>query len=184
MNRIAIAALLSFFAAAPAFAENDDGIYVGVKLGSANVGGSAIGYGVYGGYIIDSSVTSSITSQSEFTKALRFAFELEYTDLGSNSTWQAASTYATYKASAIGVVVAAMYPVHPQFSVIAKAGFAKTSNELSCSGCSWGWNTSTVDLRGGLAGQYNLTEQIGLQAGIDSYPDGFTQLSAGAVFKF
>jgi hypothetical protein len=184
MKKIAVAVLLSSFAAAPAFAENDGGIYVGAKMGSSNVGGSAFGYGVYGGYLVDSDVTSGVTSLSEYTEKLRFAGEVEYTTLGSNSTWGAGFTYATYRASAFGIVLAATYPVNPQFSVIAKAGIARTSYELSCSGCSWGFNTSTVDMRGGVAGQYNLTEQLGLRAGIDSYPDGFTQMSAGAVFQF
>lgn len=183
MKKIVFAAMLSAFAAAPAFAENGSGIYAGVKLGQADVGGTALGLGVFGGYVIDSLI-SGLTSKSEFTKKLSFAGEVEYTSLGSNSTWGPSATYATYKASALGVVLAATYPINPQFSVIAKAGVASTSYEYACGGCSWGWNNSTVDLRVGVAGQYNLTEQIGLRAGIDSYPDGFNQLSAGAVFKF
>lgn len=182
MKKIAIAALLSAFAAAPAFAENDGGIYLGVKAGSSDVGGSAIGGGLYGGFIIDPSVTSSFTSKSEFTKNLSFAGEAEYTVLGSTD-----STWGTYKASAIGAVLAVTYSFNTQFSAIAKAGLARTTYEYTCTvlcGGWSGWNTSTTGLRLGAAGQYSLTEQIGLRAGYDIYPDGFSQLSAGAVFKF
>lgn len=184
MKNIVFAALLSILVAAPAFAETDGGIYVGAKMGSSDVGGNASGYGLYGGYAIDSSITSSITSKSEFTKNLSFAGEVEYTSLGSNSTWGVGGTYSTYKASAIGAVLAVIYPINSQFSAIVKAGLAQTTYELTCSGCSWGWNNTTIDLRYGIAGQYNLTKQIGIRAGYDAYPDGFSQLSAGAVFKF
>lgn len=181
MNKIIIAVLLSVFAV-PVFAGNEAGIYAGVKLGTSNVGVTAFGYGVYGGYIIDSSVTSSITSKSEFTKKLNFAGEVEYTSLGNTSLGG-----VTYSASAIGAVLAVTYPINQQFSAIAKAGLARSSHEVTCSGCGVYWpniNTSTIGLRYGAAGQYNLTQQIGLRAGYDAYPDGFSQLSAGAVFKF
>lgn len=183
MKKIVIAVLLSSsFATAPASAENNGVGYAGFKLGTSDVGGAAFGFGVYGGYIIDQSVTSSITSKSEFTKKLSFAGEAEYTSLGSNTIGG-----VTYKASAMGVVLAATYPINPQFSAIAKAGLARTAHEVTCPGCGAIWpnlNTSTFGLRIGAAGQYNLNQQIGLRAGYDAYPDGFSQLSAGAVFKF
>ena len=182
MKKIAFVVLLSAFVAAPAFAENNGVGYAGVKLGTSDVGGAAFGFGVYGGYIIDPGVTSSITSKSEFTKKLSFAGEAEYTSLGSNTVGS-----VTYKASAIGVVLAATYPITPQFSAIAKAGLARTAHEVTCAGCGAFWpniNTATFGVRIGAAGQYNLTQQIGLRAGYDSYPDGFSQLTAGGVFKF
>lgn len=182
MKKIVFAVLMSAFVATPVFAEKDGGIYAGIKLGTSDVGGSAFGFGVYGGYIIDPGVTSSITSKSEFTKKLSFAGEAEYTNLGSNSVGG-----VTYKASAMGVVLAATYPINPQFSAIAKAGLARTAHEVTCPGCGAFWpnlNKSTIGLRYGAAGQYNLNQQIGLRAGYDGYPDGFSQLTAGAVFKF
>ncbi len=180
MKKIIIAALLSVFVAAPAVAADAAGIYAGVKLGPSDVAGSTLGFGVYGGYNIDPSVTSKMTS-SDFMSKVSFAGEAEYTSFGSNS-----SGAFTYKASAIGVVVAATYPINPQFSVIAKAGLARTAYDVTCSGCGpfWNYTTNTIGLRAGAAGQYNLTQQIGLRAGLDFYPDGYNMLSAGAVIKF
>ena len=179
MKKIAIAALLSVFVAAPAVAADAAGIYAGVKLGPSDVAGSTLGFGVYGGYNIDPSVTSKMTS-SDFMSKVSFAGEAEYTYFGSNTNNNFGG--ATYKASAIGVVVAATYPINPQFSVIAKAGLASTTYDVTCSGC--GLSHTTFGLRFGAAGQYNLTQQIGLRAGLDFYPDGYSMLSAGAVIKF
>ena len=169
MKKVIIAALLSAFVATPAFAEKDTGIYAGVKVGQSDVGGNAIGYGVYGGYNIDQSVTSKIAGGSQFMEKVSFAGEVEYTSLGSNTI---------YKASSIGAVLAATYPINQQFSAIAKAGLARTVNDVSF------LSSTTIGLRVGIAGQYNLNEKIGLRAGYDVFPDGFSQLSAGAVFKF
>ena len=179
MKKIACAALLSVLAASPAFAEKDTGIYAGVKLGQADVGGNAIGFGVYGGYNIDPSVTSKMFGHSKFMDKVSFAGEGEYARLGSNSAGA-----STWKASVIGVALAATYSFNQQFSAIAKAGLARTTNELSCSGCGWGYSDSTISIRYGAAGQFNLNKKIGFRAGYDVFPEGFSQLSAGAVFNF
>jgi len=181
MKKIIIAALLSVFVAAPAVAADADGIYAGIKLGPSDVVGSTLGFGVYGGYNIDPSVTSKMTS-SDFMSKVSFAGEAEYTSFGSNTRFG-----ATYKASAIGAVVAATYPINPQFSVIAKAGLARTTTDVTCAGAgcaAFNYTTNTIGLRAGAAGQYNLTQQIGLRAGLDFYPDGYSMISAGAVIKF
>ena len=182
MKKIVIAVLLSAFAATPALAEKGSGIYVGVKVGQSDVyGSSEIGYGVYGGYNIDQSVTAKMVGNSKFMSQVSFAGEAEYTVLGSYS-----SGPVTAKASAMGAALAATYPINPQFSAIAKAGLARTAYDITCSGCFFWANTSsnTIGLRVGIAGQYNLHEKIVLRAGYDSYPNGYSQLSAGAVFNF
>lgn len=180
MKKIAVAALLSVFVATPAFAEKGTGIYAGVKLGQADVGGNTIGFGVYGGYNIDQSVTSKMFGHSKFMDKVSFAGEGEYSRLGSNSTGG-----VSYKASAIGVVLAGTYTFNQQFSAIAKAGLARTTNEFSCSTVFCGaYSNSTIGLRYGAAGQFHLNEKISLRAGYDEYPDGFSQVSAGAVFNF
>lgn len=145
-------------------------------MGTSDVVGSTLGFGVYGGYNIDPGVTAKITSK------VSFAGEGEYTNFGSN-------TYllgSNYKAYAIGAVVAATYIINPQFSVIAKAGLARTTTDVTCAGCgaTWNYTANTIGLRHGAAGQYNLTRQIGLRAGLDFYPDGYSMVSAGAVMKF
>ena len=171
---IIIAALLSVFVAAPAVAADAAGIYAGIKIGPSDVTGSPLGFGLYGGYNIDPGVTSKITTK------VSFAGEAEYTNLGSNTTLG-----ITYKASAIGFVVAATYPINQQFSVIGKAGLARTAYDVTCPGCGAAWNntTNTIGLRAGAAGQYNLTQQVGLRAGLDFYPN-YSMISAGAVIKF
>ena len=181
MKKIVITGLLLVFVAAPAVAADADGIYAGIKLGPSDVVGSTLGFGVYGGYNIDPSVTSKMTS-SDFMSKVSFAGEAEYTSFGSNTRFGT----TTYKASAIGAVVAATYPINPQFSVIAKAGLARTAYDVTCSGCGpfWNYTKNTIGLRAGAAGQYNLTQQIGLRAGLDFYPDGYSMISAGAVIKF
>ncbi len=179
MKRIIIAASLSVFVAVPAVAADAAGIYAGVKIGPSDVAGSTLGFGVYGGYNIDPGVTSKMTS-SDFMSKVRFAVEGEYTNFGSNTNFLGYN----YKASAIGAVVAATYPINSQFSVIAKAGLARSSTDVSCAGCFGNYATNTIGLRAGAAGQYNLTQQVGLRAGLDFYPDGYSMVSAGAVIKF
>jgi len=176
MKKIITAVLLSAFVAAPAVAADAGGVYAGIKMGPSDVAGSTLGFGVYGGYDVGPIITSN-----NFMSKVSFAGEAEYTDFGSNTAWG-----VTYKASAIGFVVAATYPINPQFSAIAKAGLARTAYDVTCAGCSAAWNytTNTIGLRAGAAGQYNLTRQIGLRAGLDFYPDGYSMISAGAVIKF
>ena len=175
MKRIAIAALLSVFVAAPAVAADAAGVYAGIKVGPSDVTGSPLGFGLYGGYNIDPGATSKITTK------VSFSGEAEYTNLGSNTTFG-----VTYKASAIGFVVAATYPINQQFSVIGKAGLARTAYDVTCPGCGpfGSYTKNTIGLRAGVAGQYNLTQQIGLRAGLDFYPDSYSMISAGAVIKF
>ena len=176
MKKIVIAMLLTVLVAAPAVAADAGGIYAGVKLGLSDVVGSTLGFGVYGGYNIDPSVTAKITSK------VSFAGEAEYTNFGSNTYFLGSK----YSAAAIGGVVAVTYPINQQFSVIAKAGLARTTTDVTCAGCGPFWNhtTNTIGLRVGAAGQYNLTRQVGLRAGLDLYPDGYSMVSAGAVIKF
>lgn len=179
MKKIAIAALLAAFISTPVFAESETGFYIGIKVGQSDVGGNTTGYGAYGGYHIDKKVTSEIVGRSKFLDQVSFAVEGEHTILGSNS----AGT-SKWKASAIGFMLAGTYPFNPQFSVLAKAGLARTTNELSCPSACGAYNNSTLGLRIGAAGQFHLSEKIDLRAGYDEYPDGFSQLSAGAVFNF
>jgi OmpA-OmpF porin, OOP family len=180
MKKVFIAALLSVFIAAPAVAADAGGIYAGVKMGPSDVAGSTFGFGVYGGYNIDPNVTSRI-EWGDFMSRVRFAGGGEYTSFGSNTS----NTYGgvTYRASAIGAVLAATYPINSQFSVIVKTGLARTTYDVTCSGCG-GLSRTTFGLRYGAAGQYNLTRDIGLRAGLDFYPDGYSILSAGGVVQF
>lgn len=177
MKRIVIVALLSVFVAAPAVAADTAGGYVGVKLGQSDVTGSPFGFGVYGGYN-----AGPIIKSNDFMSKVSFAGEAEYTDFGSNS-YSIFGSGITVKAYAIGAAVAATYPINPQFSVIAKAGLARSTTTVTCAGGFCPGSNNTIGLRYGAAGQYNLTQAIGLRVGYDAYPD-YSMMSVGAVMKF
>lgn len=184
MKKIAIAVLLSAFVAAPVFAAGE-GPYVGVKVGQSDVWGSSSGWGVYGGYNIPKSATSNWFPGSKFMEKVSWSGEVEYTKLGTNTVDLGFGVSDSYDVTAFGAVLTGTYPINPQFSAIAKAGLAQTSVDHTCSyfGCS-AYSTSTFGLRAGIAGQYNVNQKVGLRAGVDIYPDGYHQVSAGAVFTF
>jgi len=184
MNKIVVSILLSLFVAANAWAASGGAdpkgtIHVGVKAGPSNLTNSPIGFGVYGGYTLFGPNTFK---NNYFFSKLSFAVEGEYVSLGSVSG---------YSASTMGVVAAATYPINERFSAIAKAGVAslthKYPNVYWCgtfSLCNGTASVTTTGVHGGIAGQFNLTPKIGLRAGYDFYPDGFSMLSASGVFKF
>jgi OOP family OmpA-OmpF porin len=168
MKKIAIVALLSTLAAAPAMAA-DTGFYAGVNVGSATINSpglsSTTAIGVLGGY--------------DFNK--NFAAELAYTDFGSKS-------YPGFsvKSSAVSLSGVGSYPINEQFSVFAKLGVASTS--MSATGSP---TTSKSDLTYGVGAQLNVNKQIGIRLGYDVYKvsDGVVNRNenvwgVGAVFKF
>ncbi|HEY0665433.1 MAG TPA: outer membrane beta-barrel protein [Gallionella sp.] len=180
MYKFAASMLLTFFVAANAMAaggvaDKKGTIHVGVKVGPSDVTGSPVGVGVYGGYTLFGPNTFN---QNEFLSKLSFAVEGEYVNLGSTTTWG-----VTYSAYTMGAVAAATYPLNEQFSVIAKAGVASVTSEIT--GCGWWCNASSTSIgaHAGAAGQFNLTPQIALRAGYDSYPK-HSMMSFSGVFKF
>lgn len=183
MNKIAVSILLTVFVAANALAaggvaDAKGTIHVGVKAGPSNLTTSPIGFGVYGGYTLFGPNTFK---NNDFFSKVSFAVEGEYVDLGS---------VTGYSASTMGAVAAATYPINDQFSAIAKAGVASVTHKFPsayicgftiCTGTA---SVTTTGVHGGIAGQYNLTQKIGLRAGYDFYPDGFSMMSVSGVFKF
>lgn len=168
MKKIAIAALLSSFVAAPAFAA-DEGFYVGVKAGSATkkVGGlseSNTAYGLFGGYAFNPNV----------------AVEVAYTDLGT-------MVLGLTKFSAIDASVVGTYPINQSFSVFGKLGVASTQEKLL------GLSGSRTAATFGLGGQFNVNQSIGIRLGFDRYSFGdnvifnrgdVNMYSVAGVFKF
>jgi len=173
MKKIAIAVLLSTFVAAPSVAAD---FYAGVKLGSVNYGYNNVtnnrqaGFGLLGGYAINEN----------------FAVEAEYNSLGGFD-----SLPETIKGSSFGVSGVGSYPFNPQFSLFGKLGIA--SSTLKVTDPFFGKATvNKTDLTVGIGGQYNVSKEIGIRVGIDSYRVGDAvtgtssagMLYVGGVFKF
>ena len=181
MNKFAFATVLSILVsvntafAAEGNADKEGTIHVGIKAGPSDVSGSPTGFGVYGGYTLFGPNTFK---NNDFLSKLSFAVEGEYVDLGSSTSWG-----ITYSASTLGGVAAATYPVNEKFSVIVKAGMASVTSKIS--GCGWGWcgSSTSIGLHTGAAAHFNITPNIGVRAGYDSY-SGYRMMSANGVFKF
>ena len=180
MNKFAVSILLTFLMAANAVAaggvaDPKGTIHVGVKAGPSDVTGSPMGIGIYGGYTLFGPNTFK---QNAFLSKLSFAVEGEYVNLGSTTTWG-----VTYRASTMGAVAAATYPINDKFSAIAKLGVASVLSEVSGCGNWCNVSSTSIGVHAGAAGQFNLTPQIALRAGYDNYPN-HSMLSASGVFKF
>lgn len=166
MKKIAIAVLLSAFAAAPAVAA-DMGGYVGVNVGSAKIDSPGF----------DSSTSFALLGGYAFNE--NFAAEVAYTNFGSES-----GAGITSKSSAMSISGVGSLPLNEQFSLFAKLGFASTTLEML------GLSTSKSDLTWGLGAQFNVNKQVGIRVGYDQYkvgsPISLNQkvASVGAVFKF
>jgi OOP family OmpA-OmpF porin len=167
MKKIAIVALLSVFAAAPAVAAD---MYVGVKAGSVsnkvNTSESSNSFGISGGYTINPN----------------FAVEVGYTDLGDVAS-------GVIKFSALEISAVGSYPINEQFSLFGKLGMANTTEKLSALSLEGKRTAATY----GLGGQYNVSPTIGVRLGWEHYGfgDGTTfnegdssLVSLGGVFKF
>ncbi len=168
MKKIAIVALLSALAAAPAVAAD---IYVGANVAQNTSGYSGVststGFGILGGYSFSDSL----------------AAELAYSSFGDG-------TYSGGKTSGSATSLAAVFslPVGKDFAVKGKLGYAMTS--VTCSpGCT---TSGRSDITYGIGGQYNVSKTLGVTVGYDilgiggenGWPkkDG-NSLSVGVVYK-
>jgi OOP family OmpA-OmpF porin len=167
MKKIAIAALLSTFIAAPALAANG---YIGLSAGQNKMDVSgvkeSIAFSVFGGY-----------SYNEYIAA-----ELAYVNFGSADTNTAG---VSLKGSAASLSAVGSYPLGTDFSLFAKLGYASTSIEAT-----GGSSETKDDLTYGIGAQYNASRDIGVRLAYDSYRVGKTNtkdsnlLSIGVLFKF
>ncbi|MFH0933725.1 MAG: outer membrane beta-barrel protein [Pseudomonadota bacterium] len=175
MRKIIIAAML-YVLATPAVAAD---FYAGVKLGPSNVGYSNVsknnqlGWGVFGGYQI----------------SRLFSAEAEYVNLGGFDT-----SVSTNKVSAVAIKGVGTFPLGEKFSLIGKVGVSVSTISLTAR---HGWilsesSISNTGVTAGFAGQYNVSPEFGVRAGIDVYPVGNDtintttahQLSIYGVYKF
>jgi OmpA-OmpF porin, OOP family len=164
MKKIAIAAILSAFVAAPALAADT---YLGVNVGKNQTDYSGVNsstaIGVLGGYTINQHV----------------AAEVAYTNLGSADTKYGTSlTGHVFSIAAVGSL-----PLNNDFSLLGKLGLASSTVEES------GYSESKSDLTYGIGAQYNASKTVGIRLGYDSFKVGSsntkdsTLITIGAVFK-
>lgn len=182
MKKIAIVALLSAFAAAPAAAEN---MYAGVKMGSAHHGYSA----VQGGGTIKNNNQSGVGFFAGYNINEMFSAEAEYTKLGGFDT-----SFSTIQGSALGLSGVASFAIDRQFAAFGKLGISNSSLEDKPANGAGG---STITYRNtgvsvGLGVQYNATPAISIRGGFDIYPEGDSKSGTssaslwyvGGAFKF
>lgn len=165
MKKIAIAALLSAFVAAPAIAADS---YIGASAGQNKIDVSGVktstAYSLFGGY-----------SFSEF-----FAGELAYVDFGSADRDAGGSV----KGYAVSLDAVGSLPLGRDYALFAKLGLAETKVEPGVGG-----SQTKDDWTYGLGAQYNANRNVGVRLGYDNYRVGSdTRDSAlwslGVLFKF
>ena len=165
MKKIAIAAILSAFVAAPAIAAD---VYLGVNAGQNAIDVSTVksstAFGVLGGYTFNENI----------------AAEVAYTDLGS-----AERTFSPNKLTGNVMSIAAVgsLPLNKDFSLFAKLGYAQSKIDVP------GISETKSDLTYGIGAQYNASKTVGIRLGYDSFKVGTTNtkdsalITIGAVFK-
>jgi len=167
MKKIAIAALLSTFIAAPAIAAD---AYIGVSAGQNKLDFSGVksstAYSVFGGY--------------SFTDYI--AAELAYVDFGSADI----DGGGTAKGNAVSLSAVGSLPLGKDFSLFAKLGYATVKAEAT--GIA---SENKDDVTYGVGAQYNASRNVGVRLGYDIYRVKVgteTKDSAlwtlGALFKF
>lgn len=165
MKKIAIAALMTAFIAAPAIAAES---YFGLSAGQnkANFSGvkASTAYSLFGGY--------------SFTDYI--AGELAYVDFGSADR----DGGGTVKGYAVSLDAVGSLPLGRDFSLFAKLGLAETRMEPSGAG-----SETKDDWTYGLGAQYNASRNVGVRLGYDNYRVGSDTSdsalwSLGVLFKF
>lgn len=165
MKKIAIAVLLSAFAAAPAVAAPAvaaaSPFYVGAQLGDSYIGGFA-------GYQIDK----------------MYSVEASYIKFDSVST-----PFLETDRSSIGVAGVAMFPLTlkgaPPFSLFAKAGIERTSSKVKTAAPFPASSTTVTDTGLVLGGgaQYDFNKNFSARLGLDI--EGMADsLYVSALYKF
>lgn len=168
MKKLAIAALLSAFTAAPALAAEP--YYIGINAGQNQIDDSRISsstaFSVFGGYAFNEYI----------------AGEISYTNFGSADT-NVPGISVSGNAAALAAV--GSLPLNNDFSLFARLGYAST--RLEPTGAS---SETKSDLTWGVGGQYNATRTIGVRLAYDVYRVGETDTrnsaltSLGVLFRF
>jgi OOP family OmpA-OmpF porin len=175
------AILLFSMMAAPAFAANNEGFYVGGTLGNGKLGmtsnaalskTSDVVYGGLFGY--------------RYSQSL--AVEAQFTGIGKSTAVNGASV----KGDAFSLAAVGIAPINRDLELFGKLGVASTKT-TSVGFTSQG--ESRTGLTIGIGAQYNVSPNIAVRLGWDSYPAAISNagtksngnanvVAVGAVFKF
>jgi OOP family OmpA-OmpF porin len=176
MKKIAFLGLVFTLVAAPSLAE---GMYVGVKLGQANYDYS--------------NVTNNDQSAVGFLFGTHLgenaAVEVEYNNLGGFDSNTSNFSGSSFSLNGIGLI-----QINPQFSLFGKLGLASTTlKDQAKPGYSGGdVSYANTGLNLGLGVQFNISPQVSVRAGLDSFKVGNSMsttgktrmLYLGALLKF
>jgi Outer membrane protein beta-barrel domain len=180
LKKLAMIALLSAFAAAPAMADNTGTYYVAADVGSAT-------YSNLPGW----SNPSVIRIAGGFYFSSVFAVEMGYSMFGDSNYNDPVYGPAVISATSFQLSALAIMPLNSQFDLIGKLGLA--SNAETYTDASNGYGSWTRgDLLIGLGGQFHVNSQVSVRALFDSYgkfdnffpPMKATSASLGLVYDF
>lgn len=176
MKKIAALLFLSAVFAAPVFAADDEGIYVGVDVGSAhaNFPSNYIGQ-----------VTSSISPTSGALIGYQFdkywGFEGQYTSAGEVDTVNGANT-TKIKSEIYTLDFVFNYPLSDAFSLYGKAGYGYNTTKVDSTTSNYVGTERDLKTYG-LGGQFKVFSNMGIRFGWDSYFAAFGDTS-GNVYKY
>ncbi|HEY6094512.1 MAG TPA: porin family protein [Gallionellaceae bacterium] len=175
MKKIALAALLSTFVAAPALADNTGKAYIAGDLGLATYTNTSP---------FSSPGMMRIAGGFHFSPML--AAEIGYTMFG-DSTWNG----ITLSASSLQIAAVGSLPLNAQFDLIGKLGIANNSEKYADA---WGTlaSYSQSSLMFGIGAQFHVSRQLSVRAQYEDY--GYfdnvpprmsaSTISVGAVYNF
>lgn len=173
MKKISIAVLLSAFAAAPAFAVDLNGVYVGVNVGRASTNASNL----------LGNTDTAIAGVVGYTINKNVSAEVQCVRLGTINTSPNATSVSLMGCSATAV---GSLPFAEHLSGYGKLGLSDTNYNAP------GYITNRIAITWGLGGQFNVNKDIGIRFGYDSYGIGDSTtktattgvISVGAIKKF
>lgn len=175
MKKVFLLALLSSTFALPAVAGD---LYLGAKMGQANYGyanvsnNNQLGFGLLGGMYVNQNI----------------ALEAEYNNLGGFD-----SATGNIKGSALSMSGIGMLPLNREMSLFGKLGFAVTTlNDTAKPGFVGNFSYVNTGVTYGIGAQFNVSRELGIRAGYDSFAVGTTasgtdkvgQLYLGAILSF
>lgn len=179
MKRIAIAALLASFVAAPALAANTGKAYVAGDLGFASY--TNTGYFANPGMV-------RIAGGYHFSPML--AAEIGYTSFA-DSTYSSGYWSTTLSASSFQVAGVLSLPLNAKFDLLGKLGMANNSAKVTDNNGYYA-SYSQSSLMFGVGAQYHLDSQLSIRAQYEDYGNfqsyspamKATTVSVGVAYNF
>lgn len=179
MKRIAIAALLASFVAAPALAASTGKAYIAGDLGFASY--TNAGYFANPGMV-------RIAGGYHFSPML--AAEIGYTSFA-DSTYSNWAGSATLSASSFQIAAVGSLPLNAKFDLIGKLGMANNSMKVTDS-TGYYATDSQSSLMFGVGAQYHLDSQLSIRAQYEDYGNferyspamKATTVSLGVAYNF